>query len=351
MASTPISPDDYLRWVQRSLNRILKLNAPTDGKDTDGYRDRVEDFEHQEHRPVNRDIDASDQNYIIKANHAHGVYTSWAARTLRAKGYVGDSLKAQVRSFQSSNGLGKDGWIGPRTETALVRITGSNPPGTGSGGPKPTGPTKPKPKPKPPTAKTMSSVVATIGRAQAARSVPAKIKPCGVWTDEKIRKFIAAALQVARRASHRLNAIDVHADPAAEWYGGLEEFWFGAFKRRKLRKVRITFEHIVNILSSPRLRVICDPDRKNYGAALPGIRKISIGDKWRNGVGGNGDEERVQTFIHEAAHIGGRTNLAENRGVYGRKLVKLELVNGGMKATRSADNFGYYAIDLELSVP
>lgn len=39
-----ISKDNYLKWVQRSLNRILGTHVPADGHDSESYRGAVRAF-------------------------------------------------------------------------------------------------------------------------------------------------------------------------------------------------------------------------------------------------------------------------------------------------------------------
>jgi hypothetical protein len=61
---------------------------------------------------------------------------------------------------------------------------------------------------------------------------------------------------------------------------------------------------------------------------------------------GGPDAERVQTFVHEAAHISGRICAFEGRR-YGPDAAH-RLADSSMKATRNADNYGYYAINVAL---
>ena len=102
-------------------------------------------------------------------------------------------------------------------------------------------------------------------------------------------------------------------------------------------------------LSDQRLKVACRPRREKFGSASPGIRIINLGTDWIAPGFDNlalDDAERVQTFVHEAAHIVGRVIAFESMH-YGRDKAK-KLADAGMRATRSADNYGYYAIDVAL---
>ena len=96
--------------------------------------------------------------------------------------------------------------------------------------------------------------------------------------------------------------------------------------------------------------VIGDTGETAYARSLPGIRKIHLGMRWVTPVEptlGGPDPERVQTFVHEAAHISGRWSTDE-RNHYGPRAARL-LAGPGMRATRNADNYGYYAIELAMS--
>jgi peptidoglycan hydrolase-like protein with peptidoglycan-binding domain len=151
-----ISAKDYIAWVQRSLNRLLGVALITDGLDSSFYRDAVEEFQWAYGLPVSRDIDVADQNALIKANHLTPEYVAWAQESLAkvgagiglvASGTMNKATTNAIKSFQAYHGLSDDGWIGAKTETALIRESGILPPGHITRGPVPTS----RPKRRPPT--------------------------------------------------------------------------------------------------------------------------------------------------------------------------------------------------------
>jgi hypothetical protein len=185
-----------------------------------------------------------------------------------------------------------------------------------------------------------------LGALGGTRIAPASIT-CA-WADypeERVRMYLAAATRLSEIVNRRLDML--HASPSrrALWSIGPEDYWFGEFSEIKIDKVRRTFRGITRHLSSPRLKVICDANRSSYGAAHPAIEKITLGRLWRApNLGRDDAAERVQTFVHEASHISGRFSIDEKK-TYGRQAAH-ELTRWRMRATRNADNYGYYALDV-----
>ena len=105
----------------------------------------------------------------------------------------------------------------------------------------------------------------------------------------------------------------------------------------------------MEVLSSSRLDVICDAKDKGYARALPGIWKIHLGNDW---IKDTDREERIQTFVHEAAHIAGRS-VAFEEPWYGKPdAITKAHTHRPLRprmALRSADNIGYYALDLAVN--
>ncbi len=185
----------------------------------------------------------------------------------------------------------------------------------------------------------------------AAAIAPAKIIACPGVTEEEVRELLAKGLEVARCVEPRLARFDQAIDEAhrAElWNTGLEGYWFAAYSRMKLFSLRRVFARIPDILSSRRLDIICHHlPGFSYGDADPGIWKINLGMGWVNDAGDR--EERIQTFVHEAAHIAGRWVVDEDPW-YGRdkahSMAHIHRPGRRRMAMRSADNIGYYAIDI-----
>jgi hypothetical protein len=338
--------------VQRSLNRVLGLQLITDGADNESYRDAIEQFQADEDLAMTRTIDRREQDLLIRLNHASSVYMDWVRQCLSSVGFNSGNDAARIQAFQKALGLTADGWVGARTETAMIWATGKHPPGHQ------TTPSKPKPKPKPsgPIPSLLNQFLRTDA-ASARMLVPAEIEPyVGSFpekfkTDEYIRQRVAAAVRVAQYTQLRLATMAAKADCETIWNdASLERWWFGRYSPQKLEKVLGTFVKIVEHLRDPRLRIICKSHKGGYGNASPGIRKIAIGTAWiypEANVYPSADGERVQTFVHEAAHISGRVIAVEGNH-YGRTAAH-GLANNGMRATRNADNYGYYAIDVAMT--
>lgn len=260
-------------------------------------------------------------------------------------GIFGNETKSNVWQFQSDESLeDKDGIVGGQTLAKLDKLLVITPT-----------PPKPTIKPKPP--KPVSSIemdrFTKMDVASSKRLFPAKIDPFMHVDENYVRARGAAAVRISRMAQFRLQSLAGRNDIEDRWNKGRETWWFGLYSARKFRKVQRTFVHIHSILANERLKLDCELKFKSYGSALPGIRHIKLGALWRapgQSSLGEDEEERVQTFIHEAAHITGRSNLAEAKGKYG-KILSHQLAGNGMKATRHADCYGYYALDIALTRP
>lgn len=133
---------DYMIWVQRSLNRLLHTAMVVDGKDSKMYRRAVEKFNRNFVRgPLDAAIDdvgVVTQDTIIRENEKDYNYMTWVQIMLIVLGYTNlaptngmKDVKTRnaVKSFQRSHRLKADGFIGFRTETAIVSDTRQPPPG------------------------------------------------------------------------------------------------------------------------------------------------------------------------------------------------------------------------------
>jgi len=214
----------------------------------------------------------------------------------------------------------------------------------------------PKPKPKPPSSDYSLLAQFLLTDLDSAKLLaPAKIVPFPDMPEDYIRQRLAAAVRVARYTQLGLVTLAAKSNKVELWNGGpdawgLGRWWFGEYSDRKLEKVLATFDEIQWHLTDHRLDVICKPHMPKFGSALPGIRRINLGTDWISPDFGDlakDDAERVQTFVHEAAHIAGRVFAGEGKH-YGR-IAAHGLTDEGMRATRSADNYGYYAIDFALA--
>jgi hypothetical protein len=191
-----------------------------------------------------------------------------------------------------------------------------------------------------------------MDQQSAARTAPAEITGCEEKSELYIRVTLAKAVQCTLKARYRLASVAARTSDSERqklWNAGPEKTWFDAYDARKLARIQETFERIGEILSSPKLSIICDPNFALYAKALPGIRRIRLGRMWID-LDPEERSERIQTFIHEAAHIAGRS-VGNETPWYGRTgaqtmASKMELRKRPMMVTRSAENHGYYAIDV-----
>ncbi|WP_178133656.1 M35 family metallo-endopeptidase [Vineibacter terrae] len=192
----------------------------------------------------------------------------------------------------------------------------------------------------------MFDIMMLLGSLQPQKTIPARITCAwAAFPDERVRGYMATALHIVERVNLRLGNLLAAADAEARWNApeAPEQFWFGSFSRIKAAKVQRTFRGIPRHLASPQLKVVCDAGFGSYGEARPGILRIRLGHLWHDPDVPEKDAERVQTFVHEAAHICGRFSIAEG-SFYGRDDAH-SLTRWRMRATRNADNYGYYAID------
>lgn len=134
-----ISREDYLRWAQRSLNRIFKLGLLVDGKVSNAYREAVKRLQMHAGLP-RRDgkLQEEEQDAIIKLNHQNPPYVAWAQRALTradpairpsVTGKVDPATRKALLAFQARQNIKPDAWIGSKTELALIQVGRILPPG------------------------------------------------------------------------------------------------------------------------------------------------------------------------------------------------------------------------------
>lgn len=141
---------DYVRWVQRSLNRIMGATLVCDGAEVGPWRPLIANFKTafqvQEPGLTDEQIGPKCQNQIVRLNDLTPEYCAWINECL---GVAGDptgpgsteARRKAVMAFQNGRGT-VDGWVGAVTERALVDYSFSAPPGD-------VGKAAPKPAPKP----------------------------------------------------------------------------------------------------------------------------------------------------------------------------------------------------------
>ena len=138
---TKATRQEYIAWVQRSLNRLpLGDDAlVTNGEDTSEYRAKVRAYKALDKKlGSSDDVDAKMQNALIKGSHKESEYVTWLQLALEEvgahdgpmpSGKMDSATKTAIKSFQAFEDLGDDGWMGPDTETVLIKRCGMFPPG------------------------------------------------------------------------------------------------------------------------------------------------------------------------------------------------------------------------------
>ena len=153
---------DYIRWVQQSLNQLMGLQLAVDGKDGPKTRSAVRSFQQKRGLTVDGIVGAVTEAAMraagappppgstgggtgaapcTPAQRKTTTYIRWVQQSLNSAlptnlvvdGIKGQKTTAAVIAFQKRNGLLVDGIVGPQTEGALIRATGTLPPGCGGG--------------------------------------------------------------------------------------------------------------------------------------------------------------------------------------------------------------------------
>ena len=147
MSNEPFDPRDYVRWIQRSLNRLLETSLAVDGDDrSEPYRSAVRELNRLYLRRDFDGVDEKAQNALIEANEQDSRYVIWVQSALcRALNkaappgmdstagvdlVLNNATRQLVSSFQrTQTALKVDGFVGFKTELALITATGMAPPG------------------------------------------------------------------------------------------------------------------------------------------------------------------------------------------------------------------------------
>jgi peptidoglycan hydrolase-like protein with peptidoglycan-binding domain len=123
---------DYIRWVQRSLN-LRGECIQVSGLDSPGYREAVKRFQNSVGLPDNGKVDARTQNALIRSNHRSPGYLFWLQNAPIIPSLINNGRldPTRIRQFQAGlqdPNIKVDGWIGPKTEAAIM-ISAGQPPG------------------------------------------------------------------------------------------------------------------------------------------------------------------------------------------------------------------------------
>jgi hypothetical protein len=144
-----ISNSDYIRWVKASLNRLFDCSLPDNASITPEYRIWVMVLQTNQKLPVTSKVDEPTQNALIKLNRWVPEYVRWiqialtisgegigpGGKAIRTDGIWGEETRDAVKTFQINHEetLKSDGWVGAKTETTLMKRTGTAPPGRPGG--------------------------------------------------------------------------------------------------------------------------------------------------------------------------------------------------------------------------
>lgn len=162
---------------------------------------------------------------------------------------------------------------------------------------------------------------------------------------QPVRTALHIAKQYASFASQRLNQLSLLPDnqQEAQWNNNSpEKTWFGAYRKNRLTSLRNRMQRIVQTLEDPLLAIACNWNKSYFGKASPGIRDITLGKAWKDEPTTSVD--KIQTLIHEVAHIRGAVLGGELRGKYGvRHAIDRAKRYPGV-AIRTAENIGYYTV-------
>jgi peptidoglycan hydrolase-like protein with peptidoglycan-binding domain len=183
--------NEYVRWVQNSLNQILGLRLPVDGIMGRETRSAVRSFQERQGFPADGivgpdteraliaarakqpprtrngttgsefaeeleafDTESADLEWEGEINRSSREYVRWVQQSLNqlrglrlaVDGISGPMTRSAIRDFQRQYGLTVDGIVGPQTERALIAAGAGTPPGgSTSPVPQPYVPVQPSP--------------------------------------------------------------------------------------------------------------------------------------------------------------------------------------------------------------
>jgi peptidoglycan hydrolase-like protein with peptidoglycan-binding domain len=165
VTESPPAGDEYVRWVQNTLNQVLDLRLPVDGVMGPATRSAIRSFQERQGLPVDGIVGPDTERALLAArrgdqpepaedaeflpmlfavdaeeneiNRSSAEYLRWVQHSLNrllglrlaVDGISGPQTRSAVRTFQQQQGLVVDGIVGPQTEVALIAAGAGNPPG------------------------------------------------------------------------------------------------------------------------------------------------------------------------------------------------------------------------------
>lgn len=373
--SFDIDSVSYLKWVQRSLNRIQGTEVVVDGKTSMNYRNAVRRFQRDHGLSPTGQVDSPTQNKLILANEADKAYVEWIQKALNkhGAGLVPDGAKTfntrkAIRNFQKKRApdLCADGFVGAKTELRLIQAGGGLPPGHIA---KPPEPSRKKRRRKPKPSRKRVFVLRKNCKEEHRRDVEVHLRRAHRGIRLAVKRFQELkAMPESRRAK--------------AWNSGHEKVWFGSYNRGKrktpFRYVKRNIDRIARILirrRPPYPAIRCDYRKDADGECTFGYVDREIRDRdyrnpmrnppvppphtiylaycWFNRPRWLPQDEwrkiRSGTIIHEAAHLAGA------RRLFNAKLFKSEEIVTERAAKRlarrnawgarvNAQNYAYYIL-------
>jgi hypothetical protein len=163
------------------------------------------------------------------------------------------------------------------------------------------------------------------------------------FTESEVRKHLSRALVATKMTNIRLRQMTGWGQDTQEiWNKSPFRCWFGDYDVKRHTKVVESMGRLERALLSPKLRIscrICKDERAAAWASLTS-QKIYLCPLWVK----VSDDEKTQTFIHEAAHVVGIVRIREKR--FQGHLCAIWLAQNMPERTLSnADNYGYCALD------
>jgi carbonic anhydrase len=126
----------YVKWVKRSLNRILERRMIVDGNDSTQYRNAIRVYQQRTNLSVDGKVGRQTQDQLIKNNEEDTAYAKWVQQALNKhgaclnpNGRLQTTSKNAIKRFQSCQNITSDGVVGFQTELRLILEGGGLPPG------------------------------------------------------------------------------------------------------------------------------------------------------------------------------------------------------------------------------
>lgn len=352
-----IDSKNYIRWVQRSLNRNVGSSLPATGEISPEYRLAVMKFQVAHGITPTGDIDEKTQNKLINTNESDPKYVMWVQRALNTQRYglVADGVmgsnqsrtKKAIRDFQQKRvpDLCVDGYVGAKTELRLIQTGADWPPGHIEPRVEPKGPRKPKPRtpdePQRPEDPLLPFVNCEIPEKPDLIDAWRAAKECLVLLRNRLDDLSIWSV-------HKRTAFWNHADNP-------EQKWFGKYDAARFQRVRWIISGALEALRSEALLVFCASIEKHprtcrrFAAFVPKRgRNLEMPGIWLcPSFLKSSPDEKVYMFIHEAAHLAGADKLSER---YRSGAVRRLARRRPNAAVMNAQNHAFYAAEICLSM-